>query len=435
MKKRIIAFLLLAVLAVSLAGCGGRKKETATVTVAPTPAPTVVPMATPVPTPTPTPVPEQTPTPTPAPTPTPTPAPTPTPTPAPTPTPSNLPSITKEPTDEKVAVGGSCWMIAHSNAKWAEWHFVSPDGSRDLNYDQMAKEFKTLKVIDGYTLNLQLKDIPEALNGWKVYCRLSNDNGSVNTAKATITVTADAAGNSPKVTKNPTGETVNAGGAASFVAKYQDAVWAVWHFVSPDGTRDLVYTDAQKEFPDLKITGGDQSTLKLSNIPAGLSGWKVYCAFSNNVGSTNTQQAAITVNGAGGQTQTPAPDQPQTPATVTVQPAAQEQPAGFEGRWAGEIAGRCQIVFSYAGEGSQNVDISWSDAANVRARWQMTANIYKNDIMVYENAHYWVETYTSDTEFTKSDESNNGTGSFYMQDGKLHWHNDQTNEDTVFVRA
>ena len=118
-----------------------------------------------------------------------------------------------------------------------------------------------------------------------------------------------------------------------------------------------------------------------------------------------------------------------------MQPAAQEQPAGFEGRWAEEIAGRCQIVFSYAGEGSQNVDISWSGSAVERARWQMTANIYKNDIMVYENAHYWVETYTSDTEFTKSDESYNGTGSFYMQDGKLHWHNDQTNEDTVFVRA
>ena len=105
----------------------------------------------------------------------------------------------------------------------------------------------------------------------------------------------------------------------------------------------------------------------------------------------------------------------------------------MEGTWAEEIAGRCQITFSYHGEGSLNVDISWSSSAWERSRWMMTANVYRNDIFVYEDGHYWVETYTDDTTYTISDESFGGTGSFYIQDGKLHWVNNQTGEETVFV--
>ena len=282
----------------------------------PTPTPVAVPVATPapIPTTTSTPIPVATPAPTPVATPAPTPAPTPTPrptpapTPAPTPTPvpttaqpaSNLPVITKSPTDEKVPIGGKCQFVTrYENATWAEWHVVSPDGTRDIDYTVAEKEFPTMKIINGYAKDMTLENIPEALNGWRVYCRFSNNSGSVKTDRATITVTGNAADGTatglPKVTKSPTGETVAAGGTAWFVAKYEDAIWAVWHFVSPDGTRDLAYTDAAAVFQGLKITGGDQSTMQLQNIPAELNGWKVYCAFRNNTGTTNTDAAAITV--------------------------------------------------------------------------------------------------------------------------------------------
>ncbi|MBQ3482226.1 MAG: hypothetical protein IJH48_07925 [Oscillospiraceae bacterium] len=115
-------------------------------------------------------------------------------------------------------------------------------------------------------------------------------------------------------------------------------------------------------------------------------------------------------------------------------PVAEER-CGFEGMWAEEIAGRCQILFSYRGEGSQNVEITWSGSAFERRCWEMTADVYKNDIMIYENAHSWVETYTDEENYTVSDESFDGTGSFYLEDGKLHWINDQTGEDTVFIPA
>ncbi|MBR0208987.1 MAG: hypothetical protein IJQ43_08830 [Oscillospiraceae bacterium] len=112
-----------------------------------------------------------------------------------------------------------------------------------------------------------------------------------------------------------------------------------------------------------------------------------------------------------------------------------EERSGFEGLWAEEIAGRCQIRFSYRSEGSMNVEIAWSGSAFERACWEMTADIYKDDIMIYKDAHSWVETYTDETTCTVSEEEFNGTGSFYLLDGKLHWVNDKTSEDTVFIPA
>ncbi len=434
MNKKFLTVTCLFLALILLSACGLGRKSDATVSSAPevtvvvtTPAPTPVPTTTPTPTPTPTPMLTLTPTPTPTPVSTPTPTPTPVPisTPSPIPTTNNLPRVTKSPTDETVPVNGKCQFVAkYENAKLAEWHFVSPDGSQDLTYIAAEKEFPTLKVINGYTKDLTLDNIPQGLNGWRVYCRFSNDAGSVDTGRATITVTGDATGavGAPKVTKSPTGETVNVGGSAWFVAKHEGAIWAVWHFVSPDGTRDITYSDAAAEFRSMQIVGGDQGTMQLKNIPAELNGWKVYCAFRNNVGTVNTDSALITVNQV----------QPQ-PQAQTVVPTTQRE--GFEGRWTGEINTRCRIEITYRGEGSVNVDITWSGSATDRSRWNMTADAYRNDIMIYEDGHHWIETYSDDTHYTVSDETYGGTGSFYLQGGKLHWHNDQTGEDVVLIPA
>ena len=171
----------------------------------PTPTPVAVPVATPAPIPTttstpipvatPAPTPVATPAPTPAPTPTPTPTPAPTPAPTPTPVPttaqpaSNLPVITKSPTDEKVPIGGKCQFVTrYENATWAEWHFVSPDGTRDLAYTDAAAVFQGLKITGGDQSTMQLQNIPAELNGWKVYCAFRNNTGTTNTDAAAITV-------------------------------------------------------------------------------------------------------------------------------------------------------------------------------------------------------------------------------------------------------
>jgi hypothetical protein len=55
--------------------------------------------------------------------------------------------------------------------------------------------------------------------------------------------------------------------------------------------------------------------------------------------------------------------------------------------------------------------------------------------MLYDSSHFWVETCIDGVRYTTSAESFDGTGSLYLQDGKLHWYNDQTGQLTVLIPA
>ena len=222
--------------------------------------------------------------------------------------------------------------------------------------------------------------------------------------------------NLPRITKNPTDETVNVNGWCQFVTRYENADVAEWHFVNANGI-DASYLDVQKQLPTLNIIGGNTKDMTLENIPAALNGCRVYCRFSNRWGSTDSGSALITVLNSQ-QYYTPTP----------------YQQTGYTGRWSEEIAGRCRINITTRSDGNLDVDISWSGSAWQRSRWQMTAT-ERWGVKYYDDAHSWVETYANDNSFSVSNETFNGTGSFYIQDGKLHWYNDQTGEETVFVRG
>jgi hypothetical protein len=175
--------------------------------------------------------------------------------------PNNLPRITKDPTGERVAVRGKCQFVTrYENADLAEWHFVSPDG-RDLDYVQADKEFPTLRILNGYTKDLTLENIPPELNGWKVYCRFSNSAGSVNTNTALITVDINQTAPSyPVQTANYSGRwveeyasrctiTFTSRGGNSYNVEiswpnsaYEHYCWAMTGNMASDGS--LVYSDA-----------------------------------------------------------------------------------------------------------------------------------------------------------------------------------------------
>ena len=92
----------------------------------------------------------------------------------------------------------------------------------------------------------------------------------------------------PRVTKDPTDEIVPVNGECMFIARYENADLAEWHFVSPDGSLDVSYAVVQSYFPELRIIGGSSKDLTLQNIPEALNGCHVYCCFTNNAGSVNT---------------------------------------------------------------------------------------------------------------------------------------------------
>ncbi len=101
----------------------------------------------------------------------------------------------------------------------------------------------------------------------------------------------------PIIRKHPTDETVWVGGECSFATRFENAIWAEWHFVSPDGQIDLTYLEAQERFPYMVIDNGEYPTMTLIYVPTDLNGWRVYCRYSNRAGYTDTQTALITVIG------------------------------------------------------------------------------------------------------------------------------------------
>ena len=223
----------------------------------------------------------------------------------------------------------------------------------------------------------------------------------------------------PRVTKSPTDETVDEGGSCLFLANYENAEMAVWHFVSPDGQTDMTYEAAQTAFPTMEILNGMYSNLQLRNIPYAANGWKVYCRYSNTgAGYVDTGMAVITV--------IPKPNQ----AAAAV-PAAQN--VSFNGNWADEETGLCQILFTYRDDSSRYVGILRRDTSGRRDCWNMTATAYSENVLIYEDGYHWAETYSNDNSYEVSDETWNGSGSFYIENGRLHWYNAQTGEEVVLI--
>ncbi len=184
MKKKQLCMVLACLFCMAiLCACGSTKEDIKTTEESPvvesvSPSPTVTPTPSPTPTATPTPAPSASPDPTPSPSPTPTPTPE-----------FGLPVITKSPTDETVQMGSSCYFVAKcGDVLFAEWHFVSPDETEDLSYEEAGQRFPTMDIIGPMYATLQLGHIPESANGWKLYCRFINDVGYVDTEKALLTV-------------------------------------------------------------------------------------------------------------------------------------------------------------------------------------------------------------------------------------------------------
>lgn len=133
-----------------------------------------------------------------------------------------------------------------------------------------------------------------------------------------------------EVTKSPTGETVNAGGQATFTAQADNAETYQWRIVKNDGTGNFYTTNQlRSSFPGVdaieNVTSAGRQVLTLKNIPYEMNGMSVICVYYDTPQRLNfkiTSSARITVN-APAPTPTPSPSaSPYIPgATATVPPA------------------------------------------------------------------------------------------------------------------
>lgn len=110
--------------------------------------------------------------------------------------------------------------------------------------------------------------------------------------------TAGMAGSYPRITRQPTSQTVAPGGTLKFETKASNMTGITWRLVSPVDGSWLLVRDANTVFPNVGVSGKNSETLTLSNIPVEMNGWKVFCRFSNSTGSMDTEKVTITVIGA-----------------------------------------------------------------------------------------------------------------------------------------
>ena len=99
------------------------------------------------------------------------------------------PVVTKNPQDVTVEEGASASFSAEAKyVKKMEWQLVSPDGVT-YNAAQAQNNFKPLQVSGGDSKTLELKNIPTALDGYKVLCKFTAGE-TVSSKTATLHVTA-----------------------------------------------------------------------------------------------------------------------------------------------------------------------------------------------------------------------------------------------------
>ena len=121
---------------------------------------------------------------------------------------------------------------------------------------------------------------------------------NISITGGTTPTEAPAPGNPPHITKHPTGETVEPGGSAQFVARADDATKIIWRLVSKDTTVTYTAADAPDYFPGLSVDGLGTERLTLENIPSALNEWCVEAKFENANGASYSNGARITVKAA-----------------------------------------------------------------------------------------------------------------------------------------
>ena len=219
------------------------------------------------------------------------------------------------------------------------------------------------------------------------------------TPTAVPTFTPTPVPDPPFVTKHPVSVTVQEGGSCQFEAGYVNAIWAVWHFVSPDGQTDITYEQIGQRFPTMQVANGMYSTMQLSNIPLGANGWKVYCRYTNSAGSTNTNSAVLTVTQKG--------------APVDFQLA---------GDYMDSVGQRASMNIS--GPASQyNVVIRWANSSSESVEWAFSGSFNSSGVMNYSNCTKKTVTYDAAGNSTAVVNYSNGSGSltYTAAGGTISW--------------
>jgi hypothetical protein len=229
-----------------------------------------------------------------------------------------VPTVTSDPSDQSVSAGQSASFTAAASGNpvpAVQWQ-VSRDGG------------KTWTDISGATsTTLVVNDVQPAQNGEEYHAVFTSSLGMATTSAATLVVPY-----APRVTTNPTSQSVSVGGTATLTAAATGSPTpSVQWQVSSDGGQ--TWTD---------ISGATSTTLTLSNVSASQNGNEYQAVFSNSDGTVVTRVATLVVQYA---------------PTATTNPTNQSIPAGGT------------ATFTAAANGGPTPSVQWQVSRDGGKTW------------------------------------------------------------------
>ena len=162
------------------------------------------------------------------------------------------------------------------------------------------------------------------------------------------------------------------------------------------------------EFTTMQIINGDRSTMQLKNIPASMNGWKVYCAYSNNIGTSNTKTALLTVTNQVNPTPTVTPGQDQSYSAI------------YNGTYVESIAGKGTITIS-GGPDVFYVSVHWPSSYDEFSDWSFSGSFDGRGVLNYNNCVRTTTKFADAESSTTVTNYTGGTGYLQMADTGLTW--------------
>jgi hypothetical protein len=223
---------------------------------------------------------------------------------------ASRPNVTAGPESTSVKSGGQFTFRATAEA----------DPAPSIQW-QIRKEDGVARDIPGATSAPYTATAPTtAHSGWRFRAVFTNPDSSVNTAWATLTVTASK----PAVVTNPVNVTVDAGKVATFTAKAtaDPAPRAQWQVKRPGTSAFEVIAGATGNTYSFKPTKADTGSLFRAR-------------YANEAGAVTTTTASLTVHGT----------VPSAPRSMT---AVQSGPGRVTVRWAAPASAGSVPITSYS---------------------------------------------------------------------------------------
>ena len=198
-------------------------------------------------------------------------------------------------------------LIQHANAADQEYTFYGTVGETEYfiihsnAYDEILEAEIYNGVIPGMLLDvsggatLGLAGIPTTDGEFKVFITMKTKGLGTVDIKVTVYINpAESSSGVPKVTKNPTGETVVEGESATFIARADNVRQYCWQFALADASFDASEL-ASYIGKGVKVSGWNSEKLVIENIPKELDGLYIWCQFVGAEASVDSAAAVLMV--------------------------------------------------------------------------------------------------------------------------------------------